>query len=96
MRLGFDQNWGNWEQLVTTVVIGYLAALVPNRLSNIPPLVLAVLVGALSSKVIYGDWDRGYAWTWSDAVFWAVSAVEALLGGLIALAVRQNKVMQGY
>jgi uncharacterized membrane protein YeaQ/YmgE (transglycosylase-associated protein family) len=64
---------------------GYIGALIPGEKSNIPPLLLAVIVGSLVSKVVYGDFDKGYVWTTSDILYWIITILEALIGGCLAL-----------
>ena len=49
----------NYEQVVTTIVGGYIGALIPNSKSNIHPLIMSVIIGSLFSKCIYGDFDVG-------------------------------------
>lgn len=87
MKINFEsnQNMYNYTQIITTIVFGYLGAIVPNNKSNIPHLLLSVIFGGLSSKIIFGDWDIGYKWTISDIFYWFFTIIESLLGGLVAL-----------
>lgn len=73
----------NYEQVITTIVGGYIGALIPNKNSNIHPLLMSVIIGSLFSKCIYGDFDIGYQWTLNDIYYWIITILEALLGGLI-------------
>jgi len=81
----------NYEQIVTTIVGGYIGALIPNNNSNIHPLIMSVIVGSLFSKCIYGDFDVGYQWTISDIYFWIFTILESLLGGLLAINLQKLK-----
>ncbi len=81
----------NYEQIVTTIVGGYIGALIPNNNSNIHPLIMSVIIGSLFSKCIYGDFDVGYQWTISDIYFWIFTILESLLGGLLAINLQKLK-----
>lgn len=81
----------NYEQIVTTIIGGYIGALIPNNNSNIHPLIMSVIIGSLFSKCIYGDFDVGYQWTISDIYFWIFTILESLLGGLLAINLQKFK-----
>ena len=81
----------NYEQVVTTIVGGYIGALIPNSKSNIHPLIMSVIIGSLFSKCIYGDFDVGYQWTISDIYYWILTITESLLGGIIAINLKRLK-----
>jgi hypothetical protein len=72
-------------QVIVTIIGGFLGALIPNKLSNIPHLLMSVIIGSLLSKTIYGDFDRGYQWSYSDIYYWFVTIIESLFGGCIAI-----------
>ena len=84
-----NQNMNNYEQIISTMIGGYVGALIPNEKSNIPPLLLSVIFGCVVSKVIYGDFDIGYTWTTSDILYWTVTILESLIGGLLALYIKK-------
>jgi hypothetical protein len=88
-----EQNKHNYEQVILTIIGGFIGAILPNKLSNVNHLLMAVIIGSLFSKVIYGDFDVGYQWTRSDVYYWFVTIVESLIGGFVALYVKslQNK-----
>lgn len=48
----------------------------------------SILIGgglaAVSRKLIFGDWDVGYAWTIHDLSFWAVSFAQGAAGAYVA------------
>ena len=75
----------NYEQIITTIVGGYLGAILPNYKSNINPLIMSVIIGSLLSKCIYGDFDTGYKWTKSDIFYWIFTILLSLIGGIIAI-----------
>jgi hypothetical protein len=87
--MSFTQNTRNYMQVLSTVGGGYIGALIPNKVSNIPHLVLAVIFGSLVSKIIYGDFDLGYQWTKSDVYYWVITIIESLVGGYSALYIKQ-------
>ena len=84
-----SQNKQNYTQVIVTIIAGYSGALLPNKLSNIPHLFMAVRLGSLVSKVVFGDFDIGYQWTQSDIYYWFITLIEALIGGYLALYVKK-------
>jgi uncharacterized membrane protein YeaQ/YmgE (transglycosylase-associated protein family) len=84
-----SQNKQNYTQVIVTIIAGYIGALLPNKLSNIPHLLMAVILGSLVSKVVFGDFDIGYQWTQSDIYYWFITLIEALIGGYLALYVKK-------
>ena len=93
MQLIFDinliqtQNKNNYQQVIITIIAGFIGSLIPNRLSNIPHLWMSVIIGGLTSKIMYGDFDIGYQWTTSDIYYWFVTIIESLIGGIFAIFV---------
>lgn len=81
-------NFYSIEQTIFTIVIGFLAGLVPNDKSNIHPLLLAGIVGSFIRKIIYGDFDNGYKWSIDDLYFWLLSIFLGVFGGFIAINVK--------
>jgi uncharacterized membrane protein YeaQ/YmgE (transglycosylase-associated protein family) len=84
----------NYEQIITTVIGGYIGALIPNTKSNIHPLLMAVIIGSLLSKSIYGDFDEGYQYTISDIYYWIITIIESLIGGVIFLQIQKLNTKQ--
>jgi uncharacterized membrane protein YeaQ/YmgE (transglycosylase-associated protein family) len=84
-----NQNINNYEQVLSTIIAGYVGALIPNDRSNIPPLLLSVIFGAIVSKVVYGDFDKGYTWTKSDILYWVLTVTESIIGGCLALYIKK-------
>jgi uncharacterized membrane protein YeaQ/YmgE (transglycosylase-associated protein family) len=89
MYMFLSQNKYNYTQIIVTIIAGYIGALIPNKLSNIPHLLMAIIIGSLVSKTIYGDFDVGYKWTSSDIYYWFITIIESLIGGYLALYVKK-------
>jgi uncharacterized membrane protein YeaQ/YmgE (transglycosylase-associated protein family) len=86
------QNKKNYTQVIVTIIGGFLGALIPNNLSNIPHLLMSIIIGSLLSKTIYGDFDIYYQWSFSDIYYWFVTIIEALFGGFIAITVKKIQI----
>jgi hypothetical protein len=69
----------------TAFLLGILAAFVPNKKSNIHPVLLGAIFGFLFTKILVGDYDRGYAWTASDLLFFAETALAGAGGAWLTL-----------
>jgi hypothetical protein len=63
---------------------GAFGAYIPNDKSNIHPVVMGAILSLLLSKVLLGDFDRGYQWTLTDIWFAAQALLEGSLGAWIA------------
>jgi hypothetical protein len=76
---------------ILAVAGGIVGATLPNTYSNANPYIIGALVSGFLVKMIYGDYDQGYEWTFSDLVFWVVTLVEGIIGATIMtmLNVRQ-------
>lgn len=52
-------------------------------------------LAAVTRKIVFGDWDRGYAWTRSDLWFWSISFLEGAVGAAIGRYFRvQERISQ--
>ena len=72
-------NPGHYSRYLVALGTGLVAGAIPNRKSNIHPLVLGVLLAVLVVKILFGDFDAGYQWTTSDLWFaGSVGAIGAL------------------
>ena len=91
-KYGFNQNIYNYEQIIITIIFGYLGALLPNKNSNIPRIFSAICLGSFMSKVLYGDWDKGYKWTISDIFYWIITILETIIGGIFAIWIRKYSI----
>lgn len=89
MLFGFNQNIDNYRQIIVTILFGIIGAKIQSSKSNIHPLLGAVILGSFMSKSLFGDWDRGYAWTVSDIFYWITTIILSLIGGLVALQIRK-------
>jgi len=76
------------EQTVFNVISGYLAGSLQHKKSNIHPLLLGAIVGFLSRKVVYGDYDRGYRWTIYDFLFLIMSVLLGVFGAFLAISIK--------
>ena len=69
-------------------MVGYLATLIPNKKSNIHPLVASAIFGLLFAKIVFGDWDRGFQFTYLD-IFYSMAVIfSAVLGGIVSLSAK--------
>ena len=69
-------------------MVGYLATLIPNKKSNIHPLVASAIFGLLFAKIVFGDWDRGFQFTYLD-IFYSMAVIfSAILGGIASLSTK--------
>lgn len=80
-----SQNKNNYTQVLVTMIGGFIGALIPNKLSNIPHLFMSIIIGCLLSKTIYGDFDIGYQWSYNDIYYWFITITESFIGGYIAI-----------
>lgn len=62
---------------------GAIGGLIPNDKSNIHPLLMGAIFAWLATKILVGDYDRGYQWTVSDLGFLTVTALEGSLGAAV-------------
>ena len=78
-----------WSRLfISTFMVGYLATLIPKKKSNIHPLVASAIFGLLFAKIVFGDWDRGFQFTYLD-IFYSMAVIfSAVLGGIVSLSAK--------
>jgi hypothetical protein len=48
---------------------GAIAYMIPNNKSNIHPILMGIILSILATKVVYGDYDKGYQWSINDIYF---------------------------
>ena len=73
-----------YNRHIIALVAGFIGGLIPNNKSNIHPLLMGAILAILSTKVLVGDYDRGYQWTRSDILFIAVTSIEGIIGATIS------------
>lgn len=59
---------------------GMVGGVIPNDKSNIHPLLMGCILAVLGTKIVFGDYDIGYQWTWSDLAFLFIVGGEGALG----------------
>lgn len=62
---------------------GIVGGLIPNTRSNIHPIVLGAVLALLLSKLLFGDYDRGFQWTIRDVWFLCIVGTEGALGAFL-------------
>jgi hypothetical protein len=72
------------ERHIFAFVCGLIAGIIPNNKSNIYPPLLGVIFAILFSKIVFGDYDRGYQWTFSDILFVLIVGAEGAIGAWIS------------
>lgn len=72
------------ERHILAVTAGFLGGLIPNKKSNIHPLLMGFLLAILLTKILFGDYDTGYQWSFSDILFVAVVGGEGVLGAFLS------------
>ena len=65
---------------IVAVFSGMVGGLIPNDKSNIHPSLMGAILAVLAVKVLIGDYDSGYQWTWKDVVFGLTTIFEGALG----------------
>ena len=69
-----------YNRHIVAIIAGMVGGIIPNDKSNIHPLLMGAIIALLSTKVLVGDYDKGYQWTLSDILFFAITASEGALG----------------
>ena len=62
------QIWSK-ERNAFALFCGIIASLIPNHKSNIHPVLMGIILSNLLTKIVYGDYDRGYTWSVNDIYF---------------------------
>ena len=70
---------------ISSFMVGYLATLISNKKSNIHPLIASAIFGLLFAKIVFGDWDRGFQFTYLDIIYSITVIFFAILGGMMSL-----------
>lgn len=64
---------------------GVMAAFFPTDKSNINPYLMAALFALFAVKVMIGDYDTGYQFSFSDLVFVVATALGGIIGAFFAI-----------
>lgn len=78
-------------RITTAFLLGIVAAFVPNKKSNIHPVLLGAIFGFLFTKILLGDYDSGYTWTLSDLAFFFNTAAAGAVGAAMVTAILSSK-----
>ena len=73
----------NPNRHLLAVASGILGGLIPNNRSNIHPYLMGAFLSLLLSKLLFGDYDRGYQYTLSDILFVFVVGIEGVIGAYL-------------
>ncbi len=75
---------GPYSRHLLALAAGVIGGFLPNKASNIHPLLMGTILGLFFVKVLFGDWDFGYQWTASDVGFVLLTGLEGATGALLA------------
>jgi hypothetical protein len=59
----------NIERNAFALLCGLIGGIIPNNKSNINPVLMGFILSILVTKIIYGDYDKGYQWSINDIYF---------------------------
>jgi len=68
------------KRILLASILGFIGGLIPNDKSNIHPVLMGIIFALLFTKIIYGDFDKGYQWSIFDIYF------VFIIGGIGALS----------
>lgn len=69
---------------ILAISLGFIGGLIPNKKSNINHLLMGAIFALLFSKILVGDYDTGYQWTYSDILFVLIVGTEGFIGAWIS------------
>lgn len=78
-----------YNRHIVAFISGMVGGIIPNDKSNIHPLLMGSIFAFLSTKVLVGDYDKGYQWSMSDIVFLLITVTEGSLGALLVQTLRR-------
>jgi len=73
----------NPNRHLLALAAGIIGGLIPNKHSNVHPMLMGFVLAILLTKVLYGDYDKGFQFTFSDILFLIVVGGEGILGAYI-------------
>jgi hypothetical protein len=68
---------------ILALASGILGGAIPNQKSNIHPFLLGAIFALLIVKLVYGDYDWGFQFSWTDILFVMVIGLEGAAGAWI-------------
>ena len=68
---------------ILALLTGVVGGLIPNNKSNINPLLMGFILSILLTKIAFGDYDKGYQWSFNDIWFVLIVGGEGALGAFI-------------
>ena len=68
---------------ILAIACGILGGALPNTMSNMHPYLIGAIVAGFIVKMVYGDYDQGYQWTFSDIIFWVITLFEGFIGAFL-------------
>ena len=77
------ENPYNPNRHLLAIATGILGGILPNKRSNIHPLLMGAVLALFFSKVLFGDYDKGYQYSFSDIIFLFVVGIEGALGAYL-------------
>ena len=73
-----------YKEHIFALACGIIAGVFSNNKSNIHPLLLGIIFAILFTKLVFGDYDRGYQFSSSDLLFALVVGGEGAIGAWIS------------
>ena len=73
-------NFLSLKRHILAIAAGVVGGSLSNEKSNINPLIIGGIVAGFTVKMVYGDYDEGYQWSFSDIIFWIITILEGVLG----------------
>ena len=72
------------------ITYGIIGGTLPNNNSNsnTNPFVIGALISTSDVKMIYGDYDKDFRWTFSDLIFWIFTIIEGIIGAFIITSIQ--------
>ena len=83
MNIYETNNFLQPKRHVLAIACGIVGGTLPNNNSNTHPFVIGAIIAAFVVKMVYGDYDKDFRWTFSDLIFWIFTITEGILGAFI-------------
>ena len=72
---------------------GVMAAYFPTNKSNINPYLMSALFALFVVKVLLGDYDTGYQFSFSDIVFVLATSIAGMIGAFFAIKANESSLL---